>query len=695
MRILLIGEYSNVHHTLAEALRRQGHEVWLVSDGDGWKDYPRDADISRTADGWKGSLCLIGKLVKLLPRMKGWDVVQLINPAPLYLTPKWNRWFFGYLKQNNGKISLGCYGDDYTVMQGMKNDRWFDYTDLWANGQALDFPQNRIRLSLWQSEERRELCRKVTSESDFLIPCLYEYWKVYNTIENRSRLHYIGLPVSVGTEDGIPFSPKGIGRKVKVLVGIQKSRSMTKGTDRMLPLLERLAAEHPAEIELQKAENVPYARYRQLLQEADVLVDQLYSYTPAMNALAAMAAGTVVISGGEEEYYRFIGEPALRPIINLRPGDDEGNWETLCETLLDREKLRQMSRESRAFVGKYHDADRIAEQYVETWTGAAQLEPKHTPAISPAGEPIHLAAATDAGYLKYCTAMLLSLADHHRAERLEIHLLTNGVSDEDKRYLDSLIENVRHHIHYYNIADTRLESLPQGKEKYISRMTYSRLFLGETLPEEIGKVIYLDCDILIESSLRRLWEIPIAGKLLAAAEDLNSADITIYGRLGILPQEHVYFNAGVLLLNLRKWRQENCQTRALEIISRAGTGEISLEYGDQDVLNLLTVGQTEYLPLRFNLQDFLLRQKKPPLMREAALKTWDNERDRPAVIHFTWTSKPWSYRSFNPYGERFWAYFDLTRWKGERPVFRLKERLWRWAYRMGIRMNLVNRYHPL
>ena len=694
MRILLIGEYSNVHHTLGEALRRLGHEVWLVSDGDGWKDYPRDADISRTAEGWRGSISLIWKVVRLLPRMRGWDVVQIINPAVLYLTPKWNRWFFRYLKRNNKRISLGCYGDDYAVMQGMKNDRYFDYTDLWANVRRLDFPQNRERLALWLSDERRELCKSVVEGSDFLIPCLYEYWKVYNTAENRDRLHYIGLPIGLSEELRVKSEESG-GRKagrVKILIGIQKSRSSAKGTDRILPLLERLAAEHPDWIELQKVENIPFAQYQKLLQEADVVADQLYSYTPAMNALAAMAEGTVVISGGEEEYYRFIGEETLRPVINLRPGEDDRNYEILCESILNREKLQQLSEESRAFVKKYHSADLIAGQYLKAWTqNAGKTKPAAACAQPSTAEPIHIAAATDATYLKYCAAMLLSLADHHTDEPLEIHLLTNGVSDEEKDYLSGLLENGIRHIHYYNIENDRLETMPQGKESYISRMTYSRLFLGELLPETVEKVIYLDCDILVEGSLRGLWNTPLNGRLLAAVEDLNSADITIYGRLGINPQEHVYFNAGVLLLNLRQWRAGDFQTRATDIIRKGW----NLDYGDQDILNKLAVGQTEYLPLRYNLQDFLLRQKKPPLMRETALENWDIELDYPVVIHFTWTSKPWNYRSFNPYGKRFWAYFDQTRWRGERPVFTLKEKLWRWAYRTGTRFKTVNLYRPV
>ena len=104
-----------------------------------------------------------------------------------------------------------------------------------------------------------------------------------------------------------------------------------------------------------------------MLEEADVLVDQLYSYTPAMNALAAMARGTVVIGGGEEEYYDFIGEKELRPIINVRPHDDEYNLNVLREALLTPGRISKMSRESAAFVRKHHDYIKVSQQYLKMY----------------------------------------------------------------------------------------------------------------------------------------------------------------------------------------------------------------------------------------------------------------------------------------------------------------------------------------
>ena len=84
MKILLIGEYSNVHTTLAKGLRALGHQVCVMSDGDSWKNYPRDIDVARQP-GKIGGVKLLTKVYSLLPKLKGYDIVQLINPMFLEL----------------------------------------------------------------------------------------------------------------------------------------------------------------------------------------------------------------------------------------------------------------------------------------------------------------------------------------------------------------------------------------------------------------------------------------------------------------------------------------------------------------------------------------------------------------------------------------------------------------------------------
>lgn len=394
MRILLIGEYSNVHHTLRDALRRAGHEVLLISDGDGWKDYERDLDLSRHHEGPWGSLCYLSRLITLLPKMRGYDVVQLINPDLLHLKPRWNRWFFRFLKRSNKLVSVGCFGDDYYVIQRSQCDyvkmrqrafqagllpAYLEYTDFYAKGRTISHPLNEQRLQGWVHSPKAELTRFVMSQADCLVACLYEYYKVYDTSEFAGRIHYIPLPLSV---DRVPASAASSPHQpVKVLLSVQKRRASMKGTDQMEPLFQRLAQEYPQQIQLQRVESVPFAEYCRMLDEADVVVDQLYSYTPAMNALESMARGKVVVSGGEEDYYRFQEQWAqsaygmesdpndepLRPIINLRPFEEEQNYQRLKASLLDASHVARLQQQSREFVQLYHHADRVAAQYLQLW----------------------------------------------------------------------------------------------------------------------------------------------------------------------------------------------------------------------------------------------------------------------------------------------------------------------------------------
>jgi hypothetical protein len=380
MRILLFGEYSNVHHTLCEALRRAGHEVLLISDGDGWKDYPRDVDLRRTKEGPLGSLMYLSKLATLLPKLRGYDVVQIVNPIFLDVKARWNRWVFDYLKKHNGIVSVGCFGDDYYVISRMQDDKYLSYTDFYAAGRKIDHEVNRRRIEAWTKGPKAELTQYVMRQADCMAPCLYEYWKVYDTPEFHSRLRYIPLPIDVTTHHPSSQSAAVLGypSKIRILFAVQKQRGQMKGTDQLEPLFDRLAKEYPDTVKLCKVESVPFEQYQRLVAEADVVVDQLYSFTPAMGALQSMSQGKVVISGYEAEYRQFIDGPADSGIINLRPFDDANNYEILRSALTDRKKIAQLQEGSRAFVRRYHDADDVARQFVEFWSLASSSKrPSH------------------------------------------------------------------------------------------------------------------------------------------------------------------------------------------------------------------------------------------------------------------------------------------------------------------------------
>ena len=129
MKILLIGEYSNVHWTLAEGLRRLGHKVTVVSNGDFWKDYRRDISLVKR-HGLTGGLRFLGRLALTLPKLRGYDIVQIINP--LFVELKAERIFpiYDFLRRHNRKMVLGGFGMDYYWVNTCWEDKPLLYSDF-------------------------------------------------------------------------------------------------------------------------------------------------------------------------------------------------------------------------------------------------------------------------------------------------------------------------------------------------------------------------------------------------------------------------------------------------------------------------------------------------------------------------------------------------------------------------------------
>ena len=369
MRILLLGEASRVHSTLRDALAALGHDVVLMSGGNGRNDCPRDVDLSRDMSRRKtGGLRVLLTLLRHLPRLVGNDVVQIHNYQFVPLGMFWNRLLISFLKKFNRRLVKGCYGDDPLVLE-MQLKGVPRYSDMYWNGRLRNACENRERLAEQRLGECVACWRKATRMADVFVPCLYEYWLAYSNLFSGSKLHYLPLPVRIPSDVRI----KGTGGSIKVLVGVQSRRDYMKGARLIGRMVEEAARRNPGRLDVKYVEDVPYGEYCAMLEECDVQVDQFYSFTPSMNSLAAMARGTVVIGGGEEEFYRFIGEDVLRPIINVSPElSFEENVAVLERALLTEGNVGKLSRQSIEFVRKYHDYRHVAEKYIEELKGKAE-----------------------------------------------------------------------------------------------------------------------------------------------------------------------------------------------------------------------------------------------------------------------------------------------------------------------------------
>lgn len=362
MKILLLGEYSNVHTTLAQGLRRLGHEVVLASDGDGWKDYPRDVDLRRTSFAPLASLRYVARLCSVFSRFRGYDVVQIINPEFLSLKAGRIHWFFRFLRRYNRRVVMGAFGMDYYYATACLDCRTFRYSDFNIGSEERVNEDNRQFKREWVDGRKGALCRYVANRCDAIVAGLYEYYASYKAYcHSPARLCFIPFPI-VPCEGNVDFEFPA-SAKLKIFIGIQQQRSAYKGTDIMLRAAERIAADYPDECELLVARNVPFVRYVELLSRADVILDQLYSYTPAMNALEAMAHGMVAVGGGEPENYDLLDERELRPVVNVQPNEDSV-YHSLQHLVLNRFALiPKLKRQSVDYIKKHHDYIKVARRY--------------------------------------------------------------------------------------------------------------------------------------------------------------------------------------------------------------------------------------------------------------------------------------------------------------------------------------------
>ena len=367
MKILFVGDASNLHNSLAHALRDLGHTAVVASNGSHWMNTERDINLKRNP-GKIGAVRYVFDVLRALPAMRGFDVVETCGDIFLDLKPGKVRMVFDFLKRHNRSIVMGALGTDYVYYTACHDGKTYRYSDYMVGDKpspyALSAEYRAKHEDNWKLPLMREYSDYVLKHIDGAISCLWEYQACYEPLMG-DRIAYGGIPID--TASVVPHIVEHEPDKVKFFIGIQRDRNILKGTDLLLEAARRTVDRYPRQCELIVVESVPYQEYIEKLNSSHVILDQLYSYTPATNALLAMARGLVAVSGAEPEYYDLIGECELRPIVNVNPlieGDIDAKLEWIVK---NKHQLPELSRQSRAFVEKHNEAHTVAMRYLDFW----------------------------------------------------------------------------------------------------------------------------------------------------------------------------------------------------------------------------------------------------------------------------------------------------------------------------------------
>jgi len=280
----------------------------------------------------------------------------------------------------------------------------------------------------------------------------------------------------------------------------------------------------------------------------------------------------------------------------------------------------------------------------------------------------HIVYASDDRFAEILGVSLTSLYENSRdMEEICVYVLQSGISAENKMLLQSISRRYgRKPITFFVGKDITKELSVSVNTDRGSLSQYARLFISSVLPENLERVLYLDCDIIINQSISRLWNLDMQGKTIAALRDAFSS---YYRRnIGLAPHD-VMFNSGVMLVDLARWKALNTEQRLMKFIaSKKGI----IQQGDQGALNAVLSKETFCFSPVFNsvtiFYDFtykeILTYRKPidfytpKEVRQAV--------EKPVIIHYTTSFlslRPWIRGSKHRYRDKWLHYKALSPWK--------------------------------
>lgn len=292
------------------------------------------------------------------------------------------------------------------------------------------------------------------------------------------------------------------------------------------------------------------------------------------------------------------------------------------------------------------------------------MMPMQNPDGSHGDEPIHVLFCADRDYLQHTAVAAVSLLESSRSRRVCIHLATcERDADADGRFAESLAPYSNASIHIHRVEPSIFSEC--FVSRHLTRAAYIRFLAADLLPNSASRAIYLDSDLVVLDDIGGLWAVDLGGRAAGAVAELNWDGASAQDRLRDLglASDQPYFNSGVLIIDLDRWRRDQIRKRLFDYVAPSGS---KLLFHDQDALNVVLQNDVRILDRRWNVQAMMygrtVRKTFPDFWRESA-----EARRRPGVIHYTTKDKPWSFRAPVRKRHLYFRYLKKTAWRADGP----------------------------
>lgn len=264
---------------------------------------------------------------------------------------------------------------------------------------------------------------------------------------------------------------------------------------------------------------------------------------------------------------------------------------------------------------------------------------------------------------------MVSLMENNRSfDDIHFYIVDDGIKDKTRTELVNLIHSYGRQIDFIPAPDPCELFQYQFKDRYQLGHSYVRMCIGRLLPETVDRILCLDSDTLILNDLTELWNMDMGDNILAGVADCMN--LKAYSKQFGLTGEEFYCNAGVFLVNLKKWREENIEKEIIDIIhKRKG----NVFFFEQTLMNYCCRGKIVKLHPKYNAYTLfyaftyenLIRWRNPTIFytQEEIIEA----KKQPSIVHLTrnfyMMSRPWVEGCDHPLTKDYLRYKNMTPWR--------------------------------
>ncbi|MFR0569055.1 glycosyltransferase family 8 protein [Bifidobacterium apri] len=296
----------------------------------------------------------------------------------------------------------------------------------------------------------------------------------------------------------------------------------------------------------------------------------------------------------------------------------------------------------------------------------------------------HIVYASDDGFADVLGVSLVSLFENSGdMKEIRFYILDSGISKHNREKLEEVCTRYQCSLPVWLKARNITEELGMRVAADRGSLSqFARFFVASDLPGDLERVLYLECDIIFCQSVNLLWNLDMHGKTMAA---LNDAFSRYYRKNIDLEPEDIMFNSGVMLIDLKRWREQHIEKKLMKFIA-SKNGRV--QQGDQEALNAVLSNDVYCFHPRFNsvtiCYDFTYHElyvyRKPAgkYYTEAEIR---EATEHPVIIYFTTSflsRRPWVKDCHHRYCQLWRSYKAESPWKDEplredtRPAWKLR-----------------------